>query len=145
MGKKKTNNSISNSLSAKEEEIMACFWTHGFLFVREVVELLPDPKPHFNTVSTFVRGLESKGWLSHVSFGNTFRYFPIVGVEEYRRNKISRLVSRLFGNSYLSCVSSLVEDNKISVEDLKALINEVKASKDKTNTDSSNGEEGRNK
>lgn len=50
-------------LSPKEEEIMACFWREGRMFVREVVEKLPDPKPHFNTVSTFVRA-RNKGLVS---------------------------------------------------------------------------------
>ena len=129
---KRENEKDLKSLSKKEEEIMSCFWKKGALFVREVVEMLPDPKPHFNTVSTFVRGLESKGWLAHETFGSTYRYFPVVEVSEYRRTSLSKLVNHLFGNSYLSCVSALLKDEKISVEELRELIEEVEKQRPKT-------------
>lgn len=121
------------TLSKKEEEIMSCFWQKGPLFVREVVEMLPEPKPHFNTVSTFVRGLESKGWLAHEAFGSTYRYFPVVEVSEYRRTSLSKLVNHLFGNSYKSCVSALLKDEKISVEELRELIAEVEKQREDSN------------
>ncbi len=63
-----------NKLTDKEEEMMLLFWQHGPLFVREVMEMLPEPRPHVNTVSTFVRALESKGYLSHEAVsGSLFR------------------------------------------------------------------------
>lgn len=73
----KETKGISKQLSPKEEAIMACFWQHGPLFVREILELLPEPKPHFNTVSTFVRGLEAKGWVGHEQIGNSYRYHAL--------------------------------------------------------------------
>lgn len=128
----RNNEKELKTLSKKEEEIMSCFWKKGALFVREVVEMLPDPKPHFNTVSTFVRGLESKGWLAHEAYGSSYRYFPVVEVSEYRRTSLSKLVNHLFGNSYLSCVSTLLKDEKISVDELRELIEEVEKQRPKT-------------
>ena len=58
-------------LTAKEEEIMGFFWEKGPLFVKEMLAFYEDPKPHFNTLSTIVRGLEEKGFLAHYTFGNT--------------------------------------------------------------------------
>ena len=52
-------------LTAKEEEIMGWFWQKGPLFVKELLEYYEEPKPHFNTLSTIVRGLEEKGFLAH--------------------------------------------------------------------------------
>ncbi|MDE6533878.1 MAG: BlaI/MecI/CopY family transcriptional regulator [Muribaculaceae bacterium] len=117
------------SLSAKEEEIMTCFWQQGPMFIREVVDMMPDPKPHFNTVATFVRGLETKGWLSHEQFGNSFRYSPVVSLQEYRSSYLSRMVDRLFGKSYLGFVSALVNDEKISTDELKSLIDKIENQK----------------
>ena len=57
-------------LTAKEEEIMGWFWQKGPLFVKELLEYYEEPKPHFNTLSTIVRGLEEKGFLAHKNFGN---------------------------------------------------------------------------
>ena len=53
------------TLSAREEEIMDILWEKGPLFVKEMVELYEEPRPHFNTLSTFVRGLEEKGYVGH--------------------------------------------------------------------------------
>ena len=60
-------------LTAKEEEIMGFFWEKGPLFVKEMLAFYEEPKPHFNTLSTIVRGLEDKGFLAHYTFGNTIR------------------------------------------------------------------------
>lgn len=119
----------NKGLSPKEEEIMTCFWEHGDLFIREVVELLPDPKPHFNTVSTFVRGLEAKGWLTREQFGNSFRYSAAVPLKEYQKTSLSKMVNRLFGKSYLNFVSTLVKEEKVSTDELRELIEKVESSK----------------
>lgn len=124
-------NSKLKSFSRKEEEIMMCFWLHGPMFVREVVEKMPDPKPHFNTVATFVRSLESKGWLVHESLGNAFRYSPAVEMSDYRDRSLRGLVDRFFGKSYLSFVSSLVKEEKISPEELRQLLEHIENDKNK--------------
>ena len=112
-------------LTAKEEEIMGFFWEKGPLFVKELLAFYSDPKPHFNTLSTIVRGLEEKGYLSHEAFGNTYRYFAVVSNEEFRSRTLKGVISKYFDNSYLSAVSSLVKKEEISVDELKQLIQEV--------------------
>lgn len=112
-------------LTAKEEEIMGFFWEKGPLFVKELLAFYSDPKPHFNTLSTIVRGLEEKGYLSHEAFGNTYRYFAVVSNDEFRSRTLKGVISKYFNNSYLSAVSSLVKKEEISVDELKQLIQEV--------------------
>lgn len=112
-------------LTAKEEEIMGFFWEKGPLYVKELLSFYNDPKPHFNTLSTIVRGLEEKGYLSHEAFGNTYRYFAIISNEEFRSRTLKGVISKYFNNSYLSAVSSLVKKEEISVDELKQLIQEV--------------------
>lgn len=116
-------------LTPKEEEIMGCFWQYGPLFVRELLEKLPEPKPHFNTVSTFVRGLEAKGWLTHEQIGNSYRYVPAVDASEYRDRSLRGLVNRFFDRSYVSFVSSLVKEEKISTDELRELIERIESQK----------------
>lgn len=120
-------------LTAKEEELMGHFWEKGPLFVKEMVEFYDEPKPHFNTLSTIVRGLEEKGYLSHRSFGNTYQYFPVVSEEEFRKGTLKKVISKYFNNSYLNAVSSLVKEERISVEELKQLIQEVEQSHQEQN------------
>ena len=112
-------------LTAKEEEIMGFFWEKGPLFVKELLAFYSNPKPHFNTLSTIVRGLEEKGYLSHEAFGNTYRYFAIISNDEFRSRTLKGVISKYFNNSYLSAVSSLVKKEEISVDELKQLIQEV--------------------
>ena len=93
--------------------------------LNRVVLLYDDPKPHFNTVSTMVRTLETKGFLDHEAFGNTYRYRPVVSQEEFSKGVLGNVVTRYFENSYKSVVSALIDEEKISIEDLEELIRRV--------------------
>lgn len=112
-------------LTVKEEELMGYFWEKGPLFVKEMLAFYEEPKPHFNTLSTIVRGLEDKGFLAHHTFGNTYQYSPVVSEEDFRKGTLRNVISKYFNNSYLSAVSSLVKEEDISLDDLKQLIQEV--------------------
>lgn len=115
-------------LAKKELEIMNFFWDNGALFVRELRDLYPEPKPHVNTLSTMVRILESSGYLSHKAYGNTYQYFPVVTREEYGNSSLCGIVGQCFGNSYLRAVSTLIRDEKISVGELRALLDQIERS-----------------
>lgn len=112
-------------LTPKEEELMRLFWQHGPLFVRELVDLHPDPKPHFNTLSTVTRALEAKGYVAHKNFGATYQYYAAVSEADYSRSTLGQVISRYFENSYVDAVSALVDEEKISVDELKELIARV--------------------
>ena len=113
------------TLSAREEEIMGFFWERGPMFVKEMVELYDEPRPHFNTLSTFVRGLEEKGYVAHRAFGNTYQYYAVVSREDFKKKTLKGVISKYFNNSYLGLVSSLVKEEDISLDELKDLIREV--------------------
>jgi len=112
-------------LTAKEEELMGFFWEKGPLFVKEILAFYDDPKPHFNTLSTIVRGLEDKGYLAHTTYGNTYQYYSVKTEDEFRKDTLKGVISKYFNNSFLSAVSSLVQEEDISVNELKKLIEEV--------------------
>jgi len=116
-------------MTLKEEEIMFRFWTHGPLFIRELLELYNEPKPHYNTLSTMVRILEEKGYIGYKVYGNTYQYYAIISQEEYRKRKLQKIVDTYFGNSYKRVVSSLIEEDELSVEELQDLIAELKNKK----------------
>jgi len=112
-------------LTTKEEELMCFFWEKGALFVKDMLDFYSEPKPHFNTLSTIVRGLEDKRFLSHNTYGNTYQYYAVISKEQYSQGTLKNVVSKYFGNSYLHAVSALVKSENISIEDLKKLISEV--------------------
>jgi predicted transcriptional regulator len=117
------------SLTEKEEEIMSMFWWKGKLFVREIQELYPEPKPHINTISTIVRILEKKGFVGHESINTSYRYFALISKKEYCNKSLKGVVSKYFNNSFLGAVSSLLEEEELSVDELKELIDKVEAGK----------------
>ena len=104
---------------------MLYFWERGAMFVKDIVALYDDPKPHFNTISTMVRTLETKGFLDHEAVGNTYRYRPIISQEEFSKGVLGNVVTRYFENSYKSVVSALIDEEKISIEELEELIRKV--------------------
>ena len=118
-------------LTKREEEIMQLFWEKGDLFVREIIEMLEEPKPHYNTVSTIVRLLEDKGFVGHRQYGNTHQYFALISREEFSKNSIKKMVNKYFNQSYASVVSMFVKEEKITIEEIQELIQKVLNSKQK--------------
>lgn len=109
-------------LTEKESIIMNMLWDNGPMFVREMLEHYPEPRPHFNTVSTLVRILEGKGYVSHEVVGNSHRFFATVDKTAFQERGIADVIKNYFNNSYKMAVSALVEDEKLSVDDLREII-----------------------
>ena len=109
-------------LTEKEAEVMGILWRDGALTVREIRERYEEPLPHINTVSTIVRILEEKGFVGHKAEGKSFRYFPAVEKEEVREKTISRFVKEYLDNSYKSVSSALVQEEKISADELREIL-----------------------
>lgn len=118
-------------LTEKEEELMQLFWDNGSMFVREVLEFYSNPKPHYNTVSTVIRVLEEKGFIDHKAYGSTYQYFAKISQEQYKGKALKKVVSEYFDNSYTNVVSTLIEEERLSVEDLKKLIKKIEKGKKK--------------
>lgn len=118
------------SLTKREEEIMEHYWDKGEMHIRELQALYDDPKPHVNTLSTLVHILEDKGFLSHKALTpKNYKYFPILSRDDYRSGSLKNVVDKFFGKSYLGVVSTLVSDEKISLDDLRKLIKKVEENK----------------
>jgi predicted transcriptional regulator len=117
-------------LTNKEEEIMKLLWKLRKAFVKELLEAFPGKrKPHYNTLSTMVRNLEEKGFVSHEAFGNTHRYFPVVTREAYRKEFIGETVADYFDHSYKSLVSYFAREEKISADELREIIKIIEKKK----------------
>lgn len=109
-------------LTNKEEEIMQILWKLKKAFVKEVLAEIEEDKPHYNTLSTIIRNLEEKGFVSYNAFGNTHQYFPIVKIEEYRKRFMNTAIETYFDNSYKSMVSFFAEEKKISADELREIL-----------------------
>ena len=109
-------------LTNKEEEIMHILWKLEKAFVKDVMAEIKEDQPHYNTLSTIIRNLEEKGYVSHQAYGNTHQYFPIISMEKYRKTFMNTAIENYFNNSYKSMVSFFAEDEKISAEELREIL-----------------------
>lgn len=116
-------------LTAKEEEIMQIFWEHGAMFVKEILDFCPDPKPHVNTVSTVVRVLEKKGYVGHEKYGGSFKYHALLKKDDFRKTTLLNMLKNYFDNSLKSMVSALVEETKLSDEEIKDCVDIIEKRK----------------
>ena len=116
---------MKQKLTAKEEELKNLFWEQGQMCIRDLVNFIPEPKPHYNTVATLVKFLEEKGFLVRKPIANTFLYSPVISEKIYRGETISSVVSQYYNNTYTSLVSQFVEEEKMNLEELKALIIQI--------------------
>ena len=83
-------------------------------------------KPPHSTISSIVRILESKGFVSHKAYGRTHEYFPIVSKEDYTKSTLQTLVSNYFGGSMSNLVSFLVKQEDVDVDELSDLLDKLK-------------------
>ena len=109
-------------LTNKEEEIIHILWKLEKAFVKDVMAEIKEDKPHYNTLSTIIRNLEDKGYVGHTAYGKTHQYYPIVKKEDYRKQFINTAIDNYFNNSYKNMVSFFAKEEKLSVEDLKEII-----------------------
>jgi BlaI family penicillinase repressor len=108
-------------LTRAEEEIMQVLWDLGQGFVKDVIEELPAPKPAYNTVSTIVRILEKKGFVSHRAYGKTHEYFPLVSKDVYKKKYLKSFLKRYFADSFPELVSFFAGERDLSLKELEEI------------------------
>lgn len=115
-------------LTEKEQVLMQLLWERGPMLVREMVEAYPDtPVPHFNTLATTLRILEEKGYVNHNVIGGSHQFYAVLPKAEVRNRSIADVVRNFFDNSYKKAVSALVEEEKLSVDELREIISIIEA------------------
>ena len=120
------------SLTRAEAEIMKILWQLEKAFIKDILALMPEPKPAYNTVSTFIRILEKKNVIGHVTYGNTHQYFPLITEQEYKRHEIQQLMANYFDNSVENLVSFFVSDNNLKTKDFDGIMKFINDNKSKS-------------
>ena len=109
-------------LTKAEEQIMQVIWEIKEGFVKDVIEKLPDPKPAYNTVSTIIRILETKGFVAHKAFGKSHQYSPLISRESYKDYASDKLLDEYFGSSVESMFSFFVKKQKIDLKEADEIL-----------------------
>ena len=113
-------------LTKAEEQVMQVLWKLEKGFLREIIDAMPAPKPHQNTVATLLKILVDKEFVSITVLGRQHLYTPLVGKDEYSKRTMKQIVKGYFEGSFSNVVSFMVKENNISIEELETLLAQIK-------------------
>jgi len=113
-------------LTKAEDQVMQILWKLEKGFVKDIVEEMPEPKPAYNTISTIVRILETKGFVDHKAYGKTHEYFPLITREKYTKFYLNNLLKGYFNGSFQNLVSFFAKENKLDAKEIEKILHELK-------------------
>ncbi len=116
-------------LGKREEQIMQAVWKLEKAFIKDIIDELPEPKPHYNSVATMVKILTEKGFLNAEKIGNTYQYTPLVTLAEYREQDVASIKKKYFGNSFTRMIAHFAKEENLSNEELDELVRIIKSQK----------------
>jgi BlaI family transcriptional regulator, penicillinase repressor len=116
-------------LAKREEQIMQIVWKLEKAFIKDIIEELPEPKPHYNTIATMVKILKDKGFLTDEKFGNTFQYCPQVSLEEYRKLDVENIKQKYFDNSFKTMITHFAKEENMSDAEIDEIVKIIKSGK----------------
>ena len=116
---------MSKQLTKAEEQFMQVLWSLGEASVKEIIAELPKPRPAYNTVSTIIRILETKGFVNHKSVGRGYVYFPLIEKDVYSNQTLHKVMDGYFGGSFKSMVSFFVKKNDMDITELESVLKEI--------------------
>lgn len=117
-------------LTKAEEQFMQILWELEKASVQEIIDQLPEPKPAYNTVSTIIRILETKDFVSHKAKGRGYIYFPLIKKADYSNQSLNKIVDSYFGGSFKSMVSFFVNKNDVNIQELETILNIINDKKE---------------
>lgn len=120
---------MKKTLTKAEEQVMQALWKIEKGFLKDIIDAMPEPKPHSNTVATILKILVEKEFVGIENFGRLNQYYGLVNKEAYSNNSIKNLVEGYFDGSFSNVVSFMVKKNELSIEDLELLLKQIKKNK----------------
>lgn len=113
-------------LTKAEEQIMQIVWKEDGLFIKDVVDRMPDPKPAYNTVGTFLKILEGKGFVNRTKIANTYTYSATVKKKDYTQKFMNGFLQNYFEGSAEKLFSFMVEEKKLDIKQVEDLMKKLK-------------------
>ncbi|MDR0420091.1 MAG: BlaI/MecI/CopY family transcriptional regulator [Prevotellaceae bacterium] len=112
-------------LSTAEEQLMEIIWKHEKVFMKDIIDNYPEPKPAVTTIATFLKRMQNKGVISYNLFGNSRQYYSLINKEDYFTNHVNQIIKDFFDNSTIQFASFFTTAGNLStkeLEDLKKII-----------------------
>jgi predicted transcriptional regulator len=108
-------------LSKAEEQLMEIIWNHKNVFLKDILESYPKPKPAGTTVATLLKRMQDKNVVAYRLFGNSREYYPLVKKEDYFSKHLGEMVKGFFNNSALQFASFFTTTSNLSEDELQEL------------------------
>ncbi|MGZ0016189.1 BlaI/MecI/CopY family transcriptional regulator [Yeosuana sp. AK3] len=112
-------------LSKTEEELMNYLWKLDKAFMKDLLDVYPEPKPASTTVATLLKRMNDKGFIDYNVYGNSREYYPLVKKKDYFSKHVNGLIKTFFNDSASQFASFFTKETNLTkeeLEDLKALI-----------------------
>ncbi len=116
-------------LTKAEEQVMQAIWKLEQVYLKDILDCMPNPKPHSNTIATILKILIDKGFVGFQVHGRVHCYHALVSKAEYSATSIKTLVEGYFEGSFTDVVSFMIEKKDLKVKDLELLLQQVKNKK----------------
>jgi BlaI family transcriptional regulator, penicillinase repressor len=108
-------------LSNAEEQLMELIWRNEKIFMKELIENYPEPKPAATTIATMLKRMQDKGFVAYNIYGNSHRYYPLVKKSDYFSKHVKSIIKDYFNNSPLQFASFFTTSSNLSEKDLEEL------------------------
>jgi predicted transcriptional regulator len=120
-------------LSKTEEQLMELIWKQEKVFMKDIMDNYPEPRPANTTIATLLKRIQDKGFIGYTVFGNSRQYYPLVKKEDYFSKQVNGMIKNYFDNSAMQFASFFTTSTNLSaaeLEDLKKIIDkEIKKKK----------------
>lgn len=108
-------------LSKSEEQLMELIWKQEKVFMKELIENYPDPKPATTTIATLLKRMQDKGFVSYTLFGNSRQYYPLVKKTDYFSKHVKGIIKNYFDNSPMQFASFFTTSTNLTTSELEGL------------------------
>ncbi len=112
---------MKKKLTESEKEIMEILWEQKTAFMKDILEVFPEPKPASSTVATVIKRMQNKNLVGYKNFGNSREYFPKIEKEVYFNQEMNSMIDRFFNSSISQFASFFTANSKLSQIELKEL------------------------
>jgi BlaI family penicillinase repressor len=112
-------------LTGAEEQLMELIWDKDQVFMKDIIDSFPDPKPATTTIATLLKRMQNKGFVAYKLMGNSRQYYPLVKKSEYFSKHVNGLIKNFFGSSAMQFASFFTTETNLTnaeLEDLKKII-----------------------
>lgn len=110
-------------LSKTEEQLMQHLWKLEKAFMKDLLEVYPNPKPATTTIATLLKRMQIKGFIDYKLYGKSREYFPLVKKKAYFSKHVNGLIENFFNNSASQFASFFTKETNLSETELKELRN----------------------